>query len=79
MKKIILFLFLLTVIISIDQPPQIIGCPWSEPKMIKNQDGSYTTIVTNVTLQVCYSKRANWQEEWTDYPENGGIFIRRLP
>ncbi len=68
------------VILTISQPPKLVGCPYPEPEIIRHEDGTYTRpIRSGMTLQACYSEGSNWQEEWTDYPEKGGTFIRRVP
>jgi len=78
MKRFIIFIFF-TVIISMYSPGSLVSCPQPEPKVIKNSDGTYTkTNLTTITLQACYGPSSTWEEEWTDYPENGGKFIRRM-
>jgi hypothetical protein len=78
-KKITIFLFIATVIITIHQPPAMIPCPQPEPKIVLSSDGSYyRPQINSMTLQVCYGNGATWQEEWTDYPDKGGVFIRRI-
>ena len=75
----ILFLIVLAVIITIHQPPQPVPCPQPEPKVALNSDGTYYRPQMNtITLQACYGESKTWKEEWTDYPENGGVFIRRV-
>lgn len=71
---------LLAVLITITQPSQPIGCAPSQSPLSQNQDGSYTRLpMIAMTLQQCYSDALTWQEEWTDYPEKGGAFLRRIP
>jgi len=70
----------LAVLITITQPSQPIGCAPPQPPLSRNEDGSYTRpAMTVMTLQQCYSDARSWQEEWTDYPEKGGTFLRMRP
>uniref|UniRef100_A0A6M3M3I3 Uncharacterized protein n=1 Tax=viral metagenome TaxID=1070528 RepID=A0A6M3M3I3_9ZZZZ len=79
MKAFALLLTCLAVIITIRQPPQMIICPQPPSLFVKAEDGSYIQNGTTMTtLQSCWGKATSWQEEWTDYPEKGGKFIRRV-
>ena len=88
MKAFALLLTCLAVIITIRQPPQMIVCPQPPSLFVKDEDGSYIQSrhgnagerygTTMTTLQSCWGKATSWQEEWTDYPEKGGKFIRRV-
>lgn len=80
MKKMISILFIVWVVITVNIPPQPTACPAPPPYIQKNDDGTYTKIyLQTTTLAVCYTKGESWQEEWSDYPENGGQFIRIIP
>ena len=79
MKTAITLLILLTVIISMYEPGQPIGCPQPPQKVTLNTDGSYSrSSQMTMTLQACFSSSRTWKEEWTDYPEKGGTFIRKV-
>lgn len=80
MKIVIMLLLLFTVTITVNQPGELIPCPSPPIQIIQNKDGSYTRPSSMVTtLKACFSGSRTWQEEWTDYPENGGSFIRVIP
>jgi hypothetical protein len=77
MKNLFLALIMLAVVITVNQPPQIIPCPQPEPRMEKSADGTYYRSQDySTTLQVCYGESKPKQELWTDYPEKGGTFIK---
>jgi hypothetical protein len=68
-----------SIIITINQPGDIIPCLQPEPSVIQKNDGSYyRPQIYGMTLQICYGNGETWQEKWTDYPEKGGKFIRRV-
>jgi hypothetical protein len=75
-----MFAMVLSVILTISQPAYPVACPSVAPQLMKNADGTYTLPNrSSMTLQSCWSDGSQWQEEWTDYPEQGGTFIRRMP
>ena len=79
MRNLTLLLAFLAVLITIKQLPQSIPCPQPPPVYNKNIDGTYSRGESRmITLQFCWDKEVEWQEEWTDYPEKGGKFIRRV-
>ena len=84
------WIVLMSVILSFDQltygtcPPT----PPPPPMIVRNDDGTYRRepqhlSVTRDTLHPIYRPygdcpvRLRWKEEWTDYPERGGVYIRR--
>lgn len=70
----------LTVIITVHHPASPGVCPSPGPLMERHADGSYTKASPQMmTLANCFSREYSVQEEWTDYPEKGGIFIRTIP
>ena len=56
-----------------------VPCPQPPAQLIKQPDGSYQMWPSyNITtLQSCF-RDVKWEEVWTDFPENGGKFIRRV-
>lgn len=77
--RLMTLLLLATVMITINQPAQPIECPPSEPSIVKNDDGTYSrTAMNTVNLVACWTNYQAWVEEWTDYPENGGTFIKQI-
>ena len=83
MKKLLTILFILTVIITIQEPGVPIPCPPREPTVNKNIDGTYfrsdSPYSSNSIALLCYGSPSSWKEEWTDYPEKGGRFIKVMP
>lgn len=68
------------VTITINQPPRVVPCPIPQPAMVTNTDGTYSRPdIVDMSLVACVSDAQSWKEEWTDYPEKDGTFIRRLP
>ena len=79
---------LMSVILSFDQliygtcPPP----PPPPPVIVRNDDGTYRRELLQplATIDSLYRpygdcpSRKRWQEEWTDYPERGGVYIRRI-
>ena len=79
-----LALGLLAVFLTIRQPPEHVPCP---PRMVpaatvKNADGTYTHIPEHDAGRglavACMRPGQTWIEEWTDYPDKGGEFVRRV-
>ena len=80
MKAWVFLTLALTVIITVHHPAAPGVCPSPGPLMERHADGSYTkTYPQTMTLVNCLSKAYSVQEEWTDYPEKGGTFIRTIP
>jgi hypothetical protein len=75
-----MFAMVLSVILTISQPAYPVACPEVPMPLIRNADGTYTQ-PSRVMLhtRLCVTQGGSWQEEWTDYPEKGGTFIRRVP
>lgn len=70
---------LMTVVLRIVEPPSPTTCNPPGPVLSRNDDNSYTRFFPqHLTLQQCYSKEQLYSEEWTDYPEKGGTFLRRI-
>lgn len=65
------------VIISVKEKVMT-SCPQPPDKMIKNKDGSYTKIESNVQNAMICFENLEYRELWTDYPENGGKFMQEL-
>jgi hypothetical protein len=79
MKAWVCLALALTVIITVNHPSYPTACPSPGPTMIRQMDGSYIKSYPSMTtLAACYSKEISVQEEWTDYPEKGGTFIRTI-
>ena len=53
-------------------------CEYSPPKLVKNDDGTYTKPEISFIHAVACWSTMTWQEEWTALPENGGTFLRRI-
>ena len=72
-------LTVVTVIIDV-RYEGIAPCPQPPRTVTKNADGTYSEYRSNnsMNLTVCMESYT-WREEWTDYPERGGVFIRRAP
>lgn len=77
MRRWLALVGLLGVIITMRESFPI-SCPPDPPYIEKNADGSYTRHVPQqIKLVACWHS-AEWREEWTDYPDKGGAFIRRI-
>ena len=73
------------VVLSFYEPgyTKFIGCPTELPRIIRQSDGMYRRDRSQsgpTTLLSCERviPEVTWQEEWTDLPERGGVFIRRI-
>ena len=76
----LLTLVLLTVIIAVKEPAHVVGCPLPVPALLKMSDGTYEqTVYDSMNAVACLQNELAWKEEWTDFPEKGGTFIRRVP
>ena len=75
------YLGLLIFIIEVVTPPHPIPCPPTPPTMVRLAPGSYqrTHDLAAQVFLLCMSPEQRHHEEWTNLPENGGTFIRRLP
>ena len=79
MKRVIIALIFFVVIITVNEQ-RLVPCPRQIPKPSKIADGIYEMPQgrgTTSILSLC-TENDNRIEEWTDYPENGGVFIRRV-
>lgn len=72
-----LFLILFTVVITV-QERHTVSCPKSIPGVIQRADGLYERLETDATTAEYCSTVTEEQELWTDYPEKGGTFIRKV-
>lgn len=83
MRRLGLLALLLTVFITVRYPPAPIPCPGSEPpalrKIITPTQTWYQATTVLIMGHACTSPERWFQEEWSDLPEAGGHFLRRLP
>lgn len=56
----------------------VIGCPSPPPRVVRQDDGTYRREQINFSYGMCVIREGSL-EEWTDYPEQGGTFIRTIP
>lgn len=79
--RIILLVLLLagSVVIEFDQT-ELTACLAPPPVVTRNADGTYSRLENLYrSWALACMVRSQWREEWTDYPERGGTFMRRLP
>lgn len=65
---------------------EVVRCP-DEPsleeriRVVRGADGTYRRILAMLppSDRICFTSEATWREEWTGPPEQGGVFLRRLP
>ena len=69
-------LLLTSVLITFDQWT-LAPCPLTPRSVVRQEDGTYRESLYTTSLVAC-GRQERWQEEWTDYPEKGGVFIRRV-
>lgn len=50
----------------------------NERNRAHRDDGRYEVVISFMTNSVACFHHAQWVEEWTDYPERDGTFIRRV-
>jgi len=55
------------------------ACPVQKPKVVKLEDGTHSRTSPLYLITIACLSGAKWQEEWTNYPEKGGTFIREVP
>ena len=71
-----------TVVVTIVEPSQPTSCPPMPRRLMKMDNGTYLWSGGDSfrALEIlCSTAERRHRQEWTDYPERGGMFIRRLP
>lgn len=69
---------LLSVIIDVEYSGPTV-CPQPPRTLTRQADGSYSESASWwMSPAVSCHTTIRWQEEWTDHPERGGTFIRRV-
>lgn len=71
------FALVLGVTIVVREAERVVICA-PEPKMEQFEDGSYARLHDPYAeLTTCVVPARKWREIWTDFPENGGKFLRK--